>query len=255
MSNNHPKIVSLSTGSIRFGCEDRNSLVDFAEDNFKGLIDGIELCFIPKEDFAKFELSKKQSGFLKTLKFNTLHAPVKNIEYGKNKETSAALQKIHEIGEKANLKYVTFHPNHVNDFSVLAESGLNICIENLPDGEKRKGWQFPQEFQKFFSKWPQFGFCFDINHAMANGAEPKDFISLLGEKIRYLHLNATAKPGNADHALLVESDQETIEKIRPVFALNKPQVIEVKLEKEKIPLIKEEIALVKKLAGEGDSVE
>jgi hypothetical protein len=60
-------------------------------------------------------------------------------------------------------------------------------------------------------------------------------------------LNATAKPGNADHDLLVEASKETLEKIKPVFELNKPLVIEVDIEKEKIPLIKDEIALIRRL--------
>ncbi len=248
--------ISLSTGSIRFGCDNRNKLTEFIEDNFGKSINGIELCFILKNDFDEFELTEKSISFLNSLQFNTLHAPVKGVRYGKNNGSKEVLEKILAINKLIDLKQVVLHPHGVDDFSVLVKSGLNICIENLPDGEKRKGWQFPKEFQDFFNKWPQFGFCFDVNHALANGVEPSEFISLLGEKIAYIHLNATAKPGNADHALLVDSAKEIVEKIKPVFALNKPLVIEVKVEKEKILLIRKEIELVKKLVEEkGDFVE
>jgi len=242
--------ISISTGSIRFGSESKNGLVSFAEDNFKNLIDGIELCFILKEEFTEFKLSIQSAKFLNSLQFNTLHAPVKGLEYGKNKESQLTLKKISEIGKRINLNYVTFHPNHVTDFSVLAESGLNVCIENLPDGKTRKGWQFPKEFKKFFKKWPQIGLCLDVNHAMANGVELAEFTLAFKDRIRYIHLNATANAGNADHALLVESSEETIEKIKPVFKLQKPLVIEVNIEKQKISLIKNEVHLIRKLANQ-----
>jgi len=237
-------IVCLSYGSVRFGC-DKNKVIEFIKERFAGLVDGIELCFILKEELDSFKLSKNDLDFVNSLKFNTLHAPVIGLDYGKNKETKTVLEKIQAINKKIKLKQVVFHPDHVSDFHTLAESGLNVCIENLPDGEKRKGWQFPKEFQKFFNKWPQFGFCFDVNHAMANNINPSEFISVLGEKMKYIHLNATAKPGNADHDLLVEASEETLEKIKPVFKLQKPLVIEVDIEKEKIPLIKKEINLVR----------
>ncbi len=133
-------ILSLFTGSIYLAAK-RNKLVGLIEEKFTELIDGVELCFILKKDFDGFDLSEKAVGFLNSLKFNTLHAPVKGLKHGKNKKTKTVLRKIHDTGKNINLKQVSFHPNCIKDFSVLAESGLNVCIENLLDGEKRKGWQ------------------------------------------------------------------------------------------------------------------
>ncbi len=65
------------------------------------------------------------------------------------------------------------------------------------------------------------------------------------DKIKYIHLNAT-RSRNPNHDLLVESDAETLKKIQPVFSLQKPFVIEVNIEKEKIPLLKNEIELIRK---------
>lgn len=238
-------ITSLSTGSVRFGYKNPSNSIEFIANHFNGLLNGIELCFILKEELIKFELNKKSINFLNLLDFNTLHAPVKNLDYGRNNETKEILKKIQEINKKIDLKHVTFHPNHVSDFSVLTESGFNICIENQPDGETRKGWQFPNEFQTFFKEWKQIGLCFDVNHGMANNVKPIEFTSMLKQKIKYIHLNATANSGNASHNLLVESSKEVVKKIKPVFKLNKPLIIEVNIAKEKIPLIKKEIALIK----------
>jgi hypothetical protein len=191
-------IVSLSLGSVRKVAESRLEQLHFVEREFSGLIDGVELCFIYKKDIDDFELNQKAIDFLNTLEFNTLHAPVREIEYGKNKETTEVFRKINEITSLINIEFVAFHPNKVNDFTALQVNGTNVCIENMPNGENRKGWQYPGEFQEFFKKWSKFGFCFDVNHAIANGIEPKEFIEKLGYKIEYFHLNAT-KPGNANH--------------------------------------------------------
>ena len=237
--------ASISTGSVRLATKSVLESVHLIEREFAGLIDGVELFFYNKIAFDSFELDNKAISFLNKLEFNTLHVPIKETEYGKNRETEKALEKIAKINKSVKLSYITFHPNHIKDFSALTESGFDICIENLPEGETRKGWQQPSEFQEFFKKWPQLGFCFDVNHAMANGIKPSEFVSLLGEKINYIHLNATAKTGNADHNLLVESKSETMQEIRPVFKLKKPMVIEVDIQKKKIPLIKKEIEFVK----------
>ncbi|MBN2066909.1 MAG: TIM barrel protein [Candidatus Diapherotrites archaeon] len=240
-------IISISTGSVRQACENTSKAIKLIQKQFGEQIQGIELCFMLKQELDEFTLDEESIKFLDALQFNTLHAPVIGLDYGRNGETREIMQKIRKINSQVTLKQITFHPNHVSDFSVLVESGLNVCVENLPDGKTRKGWQFPGEFQKFFSKWGGFGFCFDVNHAMANGAKPVEFISMFDKKIEYIHLNATAQSGNADHALLTESSPETIEKIKPVLALNKPFVIEVNINKEKTPLIKKEISLIKTL--------
>lgn len=237
-------IVSMSTGSVYKVAESILEHLHFIRKEFSGLIDGVEICFIWKDDFDKFEFDQKTVDFLNSLEFNTLHAPVKYADYGKNEETKACFQKIRALSEQVNFEFATFHPNHVSDFSALS-AVKNACIENMPDGEKRKGWQRPQEFEAFFNKWGNFGFCFDVNHAIANGIDPKEFAVSLKDKIKYIHLNAT-RPGNANHDLLVESDAETLEKIQPVFSLQKPLVIEVNIEKEKIPLLKKEIELMRK---------
>jgi len=243
-------ILTLSTGSVRHAAN--NSVLEsihLIEQEFAGLIDGIELCFILWQDFEAFELDGKTVGFLKKMRFNTLHAPVKEIEYGSNGKTKGALEKIREIHEAVGLRYVTFHPNHVKEFSSLEKLGLPTCIENLPDGENRKGWQFPLEIKKFLEKHPELGFCFDINHGMANGVKPREFIAVLEEKIDYIHLNATERAGEAQHNLLVESSRQVQQKIKPALLLGKPIVIEVDMEKEKVPLIRKEIELVREFSG------
>ena len=237
-------IVSLSTGSVYKVAEGILEHLHFIEKEFYGLIDGVEICFIQKENFDKFEFDQKSIDFLNSLEFNTLHAPVKETNYGKNEETRTSFKKIRELSKQVKFEFVTFHPNHVSDFSALS-AVKNVCIENMPNGEKRKGWQYPKEFAAFFKKWSKFGFCFDVNHSIANSIEPKEFTVNLKDKVKYIHLNAT-KPGNANHDLLVESDNETLEKIMPVFSLQKPFVIEVNIEKEKIPLLKKEIELIRK---------
>lgn len=121
-------IVSLSTGSVQKVSASILEQVHFIEKEFSGEIDGIEICFIQKEDFDKFEFDQKAIDFLNRLEFNTLHAPTREIDYGNNKETEDSFRKISEMTKIVNMNYVTFHPNHVSDFSVLPIKEFKVCI-------------------------------------------------------------------------------------------------------------------------------
>ena len=238
--------LCLSTGSVWKAAEScgRIGTVHLVEELFSDLIDGVELCFIDPEGFEEFELDEKSIKFLKGMKFNSLHAPC--TKYGKNNKTRKILEKIDEIGEVIGLQHATFHPNYVKDFLVLKKLKLKACIENMPNAEKHKGWQFPKEINSFLEREKDFGFCFDVNHAMANGINPKEFLDLLGEKISCIHLNATEKAGLHSHNFVFSSSKPVREKIEPVFVLGVPLIIEVAVEKEKIQLIKKEISFVRK---------
>lgn len=238
--------LCLSTGSVwkAAGSRGRIGTIYLVEELFSELVDGIELCFMDPEGFEEFELDEKSIKFLKGMKYNSLHAPI--IEYGKNQQSEKILEKINKIGQEINLKHVTFHPNHVKDFSILKKLEFKTCIENMRAGESHKDWQYPKEINEFLEKEKDFGFCFDITHAMSNGIKPKEFIELLGEKISCVHLNATDKEGVHSHNFVFNSSKQVQEKIEPVFALDVPLIIEVAVEKEKIKLIKKEISFVRK---------
>lgn len=239
-------LVSISTGAVRHCTETKLGQIHFIEKEFGSLIDGVEICIMEPEEFLGLQLDEKAVSFLKSLRYNSMHAPLKGIVYGKNQRTEKIFAKIREISRIVELHHVTFHPNHVHDFRALKKLGLGVCIENLADGSKGKGWQRPIQLKKFLEKNPFFSFCFDVNHGISNGVEPKKFVSALGEKISCIHLNATESAGHASHNLVVDSSKKTIEKILPVFSLRKPVIIEPDLEREKVPLIRKEIEFARK---------
>ncbi|MCX6799447.1 MAG: hypothetical protein NTW59_05130 [Candidatus Diapherotrites archaeon] len=241
-------LLCISTGAVWRCCESRLAAVHLIEEKFGGLIDGVELCFINASKFWGFELDERAIRFLRSKRFVSLHAPCSGIEYGDNRKTRRAFGKIREINKAVALQHVTFHPNHVRDFGALKRLGLRCLVENLSGDEKRKGWQFPQELKRFLEKERWLGFCYDVNHGMSNGVEPKEFLKNLGSRIECIHLNATEKTGEAQHHLLVQSSNAVVEKIRPVLALGKPLVIEPRLQKEELPLIGKEIEFVRKTA-------
>ncbi len=94
-------IVSLSSGSVRFGC-DKNNAIEFIKEHFAGLVDGIELCFILKEELERFKLSETDLDFINSLKFNTLHAPVIGLDYGKNKKLKQSWNKSMQSTKKSS---------------------------------------------------------------------------------------------------------------------------------------------------------
>jgi len=240
-------LVSISTGAVRHSVETKLEEIHFIEKEFGGLVDGVEICIMEPEEFLSLQLDEKAVSFLKSLPYNSVHAPLKGMGYGKNEKAEKIFAKMREINKKVGLHHATFHPNHVHNFRALKTLGLGVCIENLSNGKKRRGWQKPNEFKKFFEKNPFFGFCFDVNHGMANGIEPKKFVSTLGEKITCIHLNATESAGHASHNLVIDSSRKAQQKILPVFGLKKPVIIEPDLEKEKVHLIKKEIEFARKM--------
>lgn len=236
--------LCLSTGCFWRTVGSRLEGLHLAEEKFSGLIDGIELCFADTEGFQKFEPDERSLEFMNKMKSNSMHAPI--MDYGKNAETEKVFRKIRRIAKLAGLNHITFHPDKVKEFSALKNLGLPACIENLSDGERHKGWQKPGEIRAFLEKNPGFGFCFDVNHGMANGIGPKEFLDVLGEKISCVHLNATETAGRAEHNFVFSSSRGVREKIEPVFSLAVPIIIEVDIEKEKVPMIRNEIAYVRK---------
>ncbi len=239
--------LSLSTGSVWKAVDNRIEGVHLVEKLFSSLIDGVELCLIDQKGFEEFELDKKSIKFLKGMKFNSLHTPSR--EYGKSRQSKKILEKIDKISQIIKLEHVTFHPNHVKDFSALKKFEFKTCIENLACGEMHKGWQFPKEIKAFLEKEKDIGFCFDVSHAMSNGINPKEFLELLGERISCIHLSAIEKEGRENHKFVFNSSKQAQKKIEPVFTFGVPLIIEVALEKEKIPLIKKEISFVRKKLG------
>jgi len=239
-------IVSLSSGSIyRASPKKRILLLRLVERHFSGMIEGVELCFIRKEELDSFFLDKQAVDFLNSLKYNTLHAPIRNLMYGKNRQTKKIFEKILEIDKKVSLEQVVFHPHHVSDFNVLENFSLPVCIENMPDGKNKKGWQTPRDMKSFFEAYPEFGFCFDVNHGTSNGIKPIEFVKILGTKISQVHLNAISRKGMAGHKMIINSGKKGISQIKPVLELKRPLVIEVDATRHEIPLLKKEIKLVK----------
>jgi hypothetical protein len=232
--------ICISTGSLWRAAGSRLEAVDIVRKKFSGLIDGVELCFIDLKGLEGFELDEKNTRFLKGLKFNSMHAPM--MEYAQNRETEKVFGKMRRISEDAKLNHITFHPDMIKDFSILGSLGVKACIENMACGERHSGWQKPGEIKNFLESEKDIGFCFDVNHAMANGIDPAEFLRALGNRISCVHLNATETAGRAEHGFVFSSSTEVRKKIDPVFSLAVPLIIEVDIGKEKVPLIGKEIA-------------
>jgi hypothetical protein len=73
--------ICISTGCLYKLLEDRNEMV---KELRKFSPAGIELSFAYPEYLLNFDLDKDNLEYLRSLKFNSIHAPWENITYGEN---------------------------------------------------------------------------------------------------------------------------------------------------------------------------
>lgn len=237
--------------SISIGCcfdlkLSRNESINFLE-KYSSLIDGVELLFATPKELLEFEFDSKSLNFLKSKKFNSIHMPFNEIEYKKDELTKELIKKAEKLASEIKINYILFHPNTVTDFDSL-KSTTPIVIENMNKKLEKTGYTTVKEMKRLFDKYPDFGFVLDTSHTLGNNINPIDFL-ILKNKLKGIHSSGQwIKKGNLkEHGFLIESEKEQLEKLKPVLELNVPKVIECDFYPKKVPLIEQEIQLIKQL--------
>lgn len=85
---------------------------------------------------------------------------------------------------------VIVHPDLISDFSLWAELGALVCIENM---DKRKAvGRTAAQLQNVFDKLPNATFCFDIGHARQvdpTMQEAESFLNRFRDRLRQVHMS------------------------------------------------------------------
>ncbi|MFA6268890.1 MAG: TIM barrel protein [archaeon] len=234
-------VVAISTGCCHDLKLNRLESIHFLE---KYPIDGVELLFAFPEELLNFELDLRALSFLSGLKFVSIHTPFENIIYSNTQETRKVLASAVALAKQVNAKYLVFHPQIVEDFNLISNLSIPVCIENM--NKKEDNYKSVEEIKTLLSKYPFVGFVLDIAHALGNNIEPKEFL-VLKDKIKGVHVSGQwMKKGNLkEHGFLVEGTKEQLEEIKPILELKQPKVIESDFYPEKLQLIEKEIQLLR----------
>lgn len=166
--------ICISTGPIKF-TDDLNEELNVIK---KFDIDGVELSFKFLWRLKKFNPSIENKEWLKSLKYNSVHAPWRE-PFGEEE-----LTRFEQIYKEFNCHNMVFHCSSINNFNSILNKDFKASIEN---GDKRKTMcRTPEEINELLNKHPELNFTLDLAHANSLGYNFNDFKN---DKIVEIHLS------------------------------------------------------------------
>ncbi len=187
--------VGFGTGSLYKQNMPLDEILDFYKDIGST---AVEISLGSIEEFKKFQLTEKLVEKINNFNFVSLHSLFRDIKYGPNNKTKKIIEKLNYINKNIPIKGIVIHPDIVEDFSILADSGLPFLIENM-DMEKNSG-KFDWEFETY--KQFDLGYVLDIEHAYGNDKTMNladKLLEIMGSKLSHLHVSG--KKDGKNHTL------------------------------------------------------
>ncbi|MCK5332471.1 hypothetical protein KAJ41_01245 [Candidatus Parcubacteria bacterium] len=193
--------------------------------------DALEIMFNDSNQLENFQTSKEIVSDIEKYKFVSLHAPNdKNSKYNFSLQSKKMIEKLKFLCETFEVSGIVFHPNTIESLSVLERSGLPILLENM-DIRNHIGID-PEYFEKIKNNY-DFGFVLDFQHVFENDPlmeSVKDFIQVMGDKLRHIHLSGQTDFSNHYPSSLAANREE----IKKSFSakIQVPIILEGVLEKD-----------------------
>ncbi len=235
--------ICISTGCLYNVIDDMN---DRIEELSKFSPMGIELLFSHLNHLLSFNISKKNLEYLKDLKFNSIHAPWKEITYGENKTTKEAFKKISFLYKQIKAGNVVFHTSHIKDYSLILNSNFVSSIEN-------SDWRNPghniEDIKSILDKYEKLKFTFDFAHAITVSAtDIPNYISQFKDRLAEIHISMYDKVSQ-EHSFLHEYNSKEIKGLLQYLKnTSVPLILECFIPgPEEIKLIKKEIEYLEKI--------
>jgi len=234
--------ISISTGLVYRLTEDFNERIDMLK---KFQPDGVEINFAHPQYVLDFKLSPTNEKFLKSLKFVTIHAPWREISWGKDDLSLAVLKALNELYLKIGAKNINFHVP-ITDFNQLTKYDFQASIEN-DDYKAATPAKSVDELDDILKNNDKLKFVFDFAHALTVYPEeiPR-FLSELGDKICAIHISYLDKKMKDHGFLSQQNDRKLDELTKLVVASGKPLIIEsVASNKTEVELVRQELKFLR----------
>lgn len=225
--------IVISTGLVYKFMNDRNEMIQRLKEFSP---DGIEISFAYPQYLYEFVLESRNLMYLQGLRFNSIHAPWKEIVYGKN--AIPVLERIDTLYDSIHARNVVFHKAPEDDFSVLRDYNFAGSVEN---DDWKKGLNTPEKIGEILEQNPNLRFTFDFAHALTidTGLVP-EFLSF-GNKISQVHLSYLDRQ-MPDHYFLFKHDSEEMRRLIRMIPSNIPLVLECVADNpSEIELVRREI--------------
>jgi len=211
-------------------------------------IEGVEIIFGTLPEVNTFKPKKQTLKFLKTLNYNTIHAPFhfnndsERIYYKNSSRYKKLLEKLHKFYDKINAYNINFHTNLIKNYKLLKPGDYQYSIENS------MGTTYTiSNYRKILANNPHLKLVIDTTHSLEHSkTELKELIKNFKKKIIYVHLSGFENEKGHIPLHMLKS-KNSLKLIYPIRKLNVPMIIETWIDKPTIiKIFKKEISFVKK---------
>lgn len=240
--------ICLSTGSVYKFYSDFNDRIAKVREFDP---DGVEVCFALASEVRDFVFSKSNLGYLQSLPFVSLHAPMQEIVYRDDEETRTILAKLETLARQVKAQNVVFHRDTIKNLDLLRDYSFVVSLEN--SDFRKNVMQTVAEVKAEFVQNPDFKFTFDFAHAY--GLDPDsipNFITELKDKIIEFHvafLDKAIGDRPSYHWFLHKNDSEQVRSLlRHLDSPKTPIVIEsTAAEEHEVDWLKQEIEYLRQI--------
>lgn len=151
--------------------------------------DAIELSFATPSQLFDYNLSKQSKQDIKKFASISIHAPWKEVRYNSDSKTPEIINKLRELCNQLPVEGLVLHPDTIDDFEILDQSGLPFLLENM---DRRKSYgTHPEQFRELKRKY-NFGFVLDVEHAYEHDSSMKlarELIEAMGDRLKHMHVS------------------------------------------------------------------
>lgn len=205
--------------------------------------DAIELSFATPNQLFDYQLSEQSAEDIKKFTSISIHAPWKEVRYDDNPNTNRIIEKLRLLCNKFPVRGIVLHPNIIDNFEMLDQSGLPFLLENM---DRRKSYGIhPEQFRELKKKY-NFGFVLDVEHAYEHDPSmqlAREFIDVMGDRLKHMHISG-CNESEIHTSTYCAVNKEAVTEILKL-GLSVPKILEGVLLEEAQDSIKKELAYVR----------
>jgi len=235
--------ICISTGCLRKITDNRNEMIEMLKEFSP---QGIELSFAYSHFLSDFSFTESNLDFLRGLKFNSIHAPWKDIVYDKGPHCRKVLAKIEDIYYQVKAKNVVVEPRQVVDYEIFNNQNFIVSTEN---SDWKKEPNTPEQIGQILNQYPFLRFAFDFAHALTmNFRDITGFIEKFSNSISEVHIAGLDREIK-DHWFLHKYDSPKIRNfLKMIETIDASLVLECAANNpDEINLIKNEIKYIRSI--------
>lgn len=214
------QLLGFSTGTFEATGLTLNERIAFLHD--LGCT-ALQLGYVKNERVAQEPIADIDIALLENFSWVSFHAPGSRWKYKRDDPgTQKLLQDIEVLHLKHPIDLVIFHPDSLDDLSVLDGYSFPIGIENMDD--RKRSFQDAATLRSIFATHPHWKFVLDVHHAFLIDPEKRanELLSAFRDRLAEIHVSGY----HDGHVPLYETQQDVM--LDLIRGLDTPIILEGK---------------------------